>query len=169
MGKDLGRGSQSLVTLLLVAFWLMVGKEFVELLFVGELDYLALGVGRGSIVRVHASDSTAPAAIFNLMSTTRSGKIYYYCMNGHAQMDPCNGHALEIAWHNTSDTVAIYIDGEQRFCCDDNDWAALMTAIEAGRLRNTKVDGWKDAAVLLEAKSDAKARAEVEARRPPAI
>lgn len=86
------------------------------------------------------------------MSNTSSGIIRYKCWFDHGY-EPCNGHTLEVQQHHTSDTVSIISDGEIAWTTDDGGWNALMAAIEALRLRNSDVAGWKAADEYVERKS----------------
>jgi hypothetical protein len=82
------------------------------------------------------------------MSTTRSGVFKFKCWFDHSLGKSCDGHMLEVEQHNTSDTVSVIIDGEQRLCVDQGTWDVLIKAIEALRLRNAGF--WKEADELVQ-------------------
>jgi hypothetical protein len=81
------------------------------------------------------------------MSTTRSGVFKFKCWFDHGQGVSCNGHTLEVEQHNTSDTVSVMIDGEQRLCVDQGTWDILEKAVEALKMRNAGF--WKEADELV--------------------
>ena len=82
------------------------------------------------------------------MSTTRSGKVMFKCMNDHSLGVVCDGHSVEIVQHHTSDTVNIFIDNDCRLIIDDSGWDALLIAARALDARNA--GHWMEADKILE-------------------
>ncbi len=52
------------------------------------------------------------------MSTRFSREITYRCMNDCRQSG-CPGHTMQIAYHGTSDTVGLVIDGREELVFDE--------------------------------------------------
>lgn len=63
------------------------------------------------------------------MSTTTSKEINYKCWFDHGLGVSCPGHIVQVAYHNTSDTVTIYIDNDPRLIVDHGSWNAILEAI----------------------------------------
>lgn len=63
------------------------------------------------------------------MSRTLSSKIKYDCGFDHGQGIPCDGHELYLSFCASSDTVAIMVDGENRYTMSDGQYAALAKAM----------------------------------------
>lgn len=65
------------------------------------------------------------------MSRTRRSQAFH-CTND-CQMTGCPGHMLEVIWEHTSDTIAINIDGNCRWVCDDAKLSTIMDIVTAQR------------------------------------
>lgn len=64
------------------------------------------------------------------MSTYYSKTVQFNCGDDHSLTEPCEGHALRIRYHATSDTVTIEVDGEDRYTMGDGEFSALLKAAE---------------------------------------
>jgi hypothetical protein len=70
------------------------------------------------------------------VSTTSSDPVPFKHYNEvEGQGEPCPGHTLRVAIHNTSDTVAIEIDGKADHIMDHGEYEALVKAIESLKAR----------------------------------
>lgn len=60
------------------------------------------------------------------MSTVKTRVYKFDCGFDHSQTESCNGHTLQVEFHNTSDTVDIVIDGQSELVMSDGGWDALV-------------------------------------------
>jgi hypothetical protein len=63
------------------------------------------------------------------MSTTQGEEVKFKCL---CECRPyhCPGHVVRVDYHNTSDVVNVYLDGELAFCLDPEQWIAMKKSAE---------------------------------------
>jgi hypothetical protein len=66
------------------------------------------------------------------MSTYYSSTIFYQCVCDCTQTG-CPKHKMRIAYHATSDTISVEIDGESAFVFDDNQLDAIVKLYQEKR------------------------------------